>query len=457
MTRGLDAARACLHKKKSELMRKLLPKKLRNRCHRLSANIQLSAFTLLAFATLTLSHGQQVLIAPPVVPSEPPPTDSTSDTNQIDLAGGGSPVSASSASANRNPFQWGPVILHPRLGYGFSSGTGLQSAPGQSRKSVVNTLSPGIGFDLGRHWQINYTAGAAFYSDPNFKDSVNHNLTLSGRTTYGDWGFNLAQGVAISSDPLVETAQQTAQQTYSTTLATSYQINSVLSSVLTLGQELRDLQGVPNSAGSSSDWSLSGALNYQLGPGVSTGLGAGFGYNKVEVGPDMTHEDLNLRFGYQLARQLSLSLNGGLQIRQFLNSGQSALVSPTFGASLNYRPFDYTTLSLAASRSISPSYFQNQVTEGTSVTLGLSQRFFKHYYFSVNGGYDVTTYQDSTLVGAQFHGREDSRSFFGVSLSTSFLKHGTVSVSYSKNQNSSNALGYGFNSDQFGLSLAYGY
>ena len=436
--------------------------KLRNRCGILSARLQLSVFSTLTLATLTVTNGQQVLIAPPTIPAEPQATEQTGDTNQV--AGGSGAVSVSSGAIlhNKNPFQWGPVVLHPHLGYGFNYSTGLQSQPGQASKSVVNTLSPGIGLDLGQHWVLGYTAGATFYSDPKFKNTVDHNISLAGHTTYEDWGFNLSQSVAISSDPIVETAQQTDQQTYSTSFGTSYQITSDLSAELTAGQELHSSQGtskvITNSIGSSSDWSLSGALNYQLGPGVSTGLGVGFGYSKVGIGSDMTYENVNGQFNWQFARKFSLSVNGGLQIRQFLGSGQSSLISPSFGVGLNYHPFDFTAISLSASRGISPSFFQNQVTESTSVNLGVSQRLFRHYYLSLNGGYGLTSYQDAIPGNTTvFHGREDTRSFFGANLSTSFLKRGTASLSYSKSQNSSNSSGYGYTSDQIGFSVAYSY
>ncbi len=439
--------------------------KLRNGFGGRSAKLQATVWCALC---LTLApgnrmNGQSVLVAPPTIPAEPKTAGAsgdttTGDTNQVDSASG--PVAASGAGGfqNRNPFQWGPVVLHPRVGYGLSYGTGLQSQPGQARKSAINSLSAGFGLDWGRHWELGYSAGAAFYSDPKFKTSVDHSVTLRGHTTYEDWSFNLTQGVAISSDPLVETAQQTDQQTYSTSLGASYQINNALSAALTAGQQLHSASGFSNSVGSTIDWSLSSSLNYEFGPGVSAGLGAGWGYTKVDIGPDNTYEDLNLSFNWAFARKLSLSLHGGAQIRQFIGSGQPSLISPTFGATLNYHPFRFTSLYLSASRSIGSSFFQNQVTENTTVTLGLSQRLFKKYFFNLNAGYGLSAYQDSSPGGAAgITGRSDTRTFLSASLNRSFLKRGTASLTYSKSRNSSNTLGYGYTSDQIGLSLSYSY
>ena len=420
--------------------------------------LHLAGFTALVCAAFNVAKAQQVIIAPRPVPIEPAPVEQSSDTNEVSTANSGGPSMAGSGIQYRNPFQYGPFNLHPRIGYGFTYGSGLQSRRGQSTDSAINTISPSIGIDVGKHWTVSYTAAAAFYSDKAFKDNVDHNISVRGQTTYEDWAFNLSQGIALTSDPLTETAQQTDEQSYSTELGASYQINAELSAEISAGQNIHSSQGVANSVGSSTDWTLSGNLNYQLGPHLSTGFGTGFGYNKVGVGPDTTYEDLNLRMSYQLVRKLSLSVNGGAQFRQFLGSGQSTLISPTFGASANYHAFDYTTISLSATRGVNDSFFSNQVTESTSVSLSLSQRLLAHFYLTVNGGYDLSTYKDSAPGGTVgIHGREDTRTFFGVTLSTSFLKHGSASVSYNRSDNSSNSAGFGYNSDQIGVSLSFGY
>jgi hypothetical protein len=200
------------------------------------------------------------------------------------------------------------------------------------------------------------------------------------------------------------------------------------------------------------DW-----LNYQWGPGVTTGAGVGFGYSSVASGPNMTYEDYQGRFTWQFAHKLNLSMNGGAQVRQFINSGQPSLVSPIYGATLNYQPIQFTTLFINASQSISSSYFQNQVTQNTSVSAGLSQRLFRKYFLSLNGGYAVTTYKNSASGPQQFTGRNDDVSFFSVGLSTGFFQRGTASVSYSISKTSSNVGGYGYTSDQVGFQLSYGY
>lgn len=442
-----------------------MQKKLWNHFEWPSARLRSAAWGTLAVALAVNAYGQSVIVAPPPIPAEPKSSEATSgtttgDTNQVDSTGGATSVSAASGLMNRNPFQWGPIILHPRIGYSLNYGTGLQSQPGQASKSLINTFSVGMGLDLGRHWDLGYSAGAMFYSDPKFKNNVDHNITVHGHTSYEDWAFNLSQSIGITSDPLIETARQTDQQSYGTSLGATYQINGELSAALTAGQQISSSSapGLTNSIGSSTDWTLNGSLNYQIAPGLSAGLGAGFGYNKVDIGPDNTYEDVNLDISWSVARKLSLSVNGGAQIRQFIGSGQSSLISPTFGVSLNYHPFRYTTVSLSASRSIGASYFQFLVTENTSVSIGISQRLFKKYSLSLNGSYGTSAYQNTTLfTQLGLSTRADTHTAFGVTLSRSFLKRGTAAITYSRSQNSSSSQGFGYNSDQAGMSLSYSY
>jgi uncharacterized protein (PEP-CTERM system associated) len=97
------------------------------------------------------------------------------------------------------------------------------------------------------------------------------------------------------------------------------------------------------------------------------------------------------------------------------------------------------------------------VTRTTSVNAGLSQRLFGRFFLSLNGGYAVTTYEDSAPGPQQFSGRDDDISSFSVGLSTAFLKRGTASASYSISKTSSNVGGYSYTSNQVGFQLSYGY
>src|SRR5690606_31463128 len=118
---------------------------------------------------------------------------------------------------------------------------------------------------------------------------------------------------------------------------------------------------------SSISWSSMNWVNYHWSEKSLIGLGAGGGYTKQDFGSDMTHEQLQARFGWNPGRKLNISVNGGVEFRQFVDSDFDDQVNPLFGASISYAPWEATTFSLSANRSIGSSLLQAQTTESTSL------------------------------------------------------------------------------------------
>jgi hypothetical protein len=206
---------------------------------------------------------------------------------------------------------------------------------------------------------------------------------------------------------------------------------------------------------SSRDWSTMDWLNYQFWPRLDAGLGAGFEFTDVDTGSDMTSEKLQARISWRVTDKTSLLLHGGLEDRQFLSGGVGDLLNPIFGASIQYQPLDGTTFSLSADRTVTASYFTNQVSETTSVSAGLNQRLLKKLNLSLGAGYSTATYV-SSKHGQLPLGGYDSYSF-NARLSVPILKHGTLSATYQFSDNSSAVHGLSFTSSQVGLEIQYGY
>ena len=355
--------------------------------------------------------------------------------------------------------QWGPVQFHPHEMYRFSYGDGLQAQPGQQLKTVINEFAPGLLLNIGSHWTLDYTPSLWFYSNSHFQDHTDHSVGLTGGTTYGDWTLGLSQHYASSSQPLVETASQTEQQAYSTALNADYHINTKLSLELGLSQSFLFIDEGANTRllQDSRQWSTMDWLNYQIWPRLGLAAGVGGGYVAMSVGSDMAFEQYQGRVSWRATDKFSFVLGGGLDDRQFVSGGQSDLLSPIFNLALQYKPFEPTTLSLTASRSVTPSYFGGSVTEGTVIGAGLQQRLLKKLTLSLNGGYNLTSYKASAsgLSQASQAGREDTGTSFSASLGTPFLKRGTASVFYSTHNNSSDFQGYTLTSTQVGFEIDY--
>lgn len=359
------------------------------------------------------------------------------------------PAPTAAPSTVPSAFRWGPVEAHPHLGYRFSYGDGIRARQGEESTTAIHALSPGISFALGKHWMLDYTPTLSFYSSDAFEDTVEHSVSLRGAAAYRDWTFGLQQSYAFTSSPLVETGAQTDQEMFVTALSASTRLNARTTLELGVDQSIR----LPENYTEAWEWSTMDWISYQLNSKLSGAIGIGFGYVDVERGSDMMYEQLLGRIIWQVAGKVDLVVHGGVEDRQMHGSGVSDLVNPIFGATLEYRPFDVTTLSAGMNRTVSPSYFSDQVTESTEVHANLRQRLLKKFYLDLGGGYRFGNYVTTSEFAPVT--REDDYTFFSARLSTTFLKRGTVGVFYYHSENSSNEGGYAYSSDQVGVDLVY--
>lgn len=406
-----------------------------------------SAMLLCLVGTAESLRAQNVLMAPPGYSVTPPAVQAAQE------AAGETPRDEFNPwfPSFGNAVQWGPVTAHPHATYQLLYGDGLQSAPGQSQKSFIQSLSPGVLLNVGTHWTLSYDPTLTFYSNSKFHDTLDHAASLNWGTYYEDWSFGFSQTVAITDDPQVETARQTSSQSYTTSLNASHALNSVMSLDLTASQSISSSSGFT----SANSWSTLEWLNYQFFPRMDGGIGVGFGYDQVNPGPDMSHETLQARVTCRIANKTSIVVHGGVEDRQYLGGGISDTISPTFGVSINYLARATTSLTLSADRGISPSLFGGQATETTSLAVGLNQQLFKHFNLNVGGSYSYSTYMASLSTVSV--SRTDSYYSFSSRLSWAFLKRATAALSYQYSMNNSSGTGFSFSSTQVGLELGYSF
>jgi hypothetical protein len=430
-----------------------MSRKKRNRIARISRRIGIRPLLgLLAFACA--AEAQPVIMQRPQY-SAPPPALQQAQNNEMQVF---SPAAAFLNMLQEiNPYQWGPVSFRPSLSYSFLYGTGIQSSPGNQQASVVQTVSPNFSFVVGSHWTLDYSPSWTFYSSRQFKNTLDHTAALSWGTSYEDWVLGFSQGYSHSDSPTIETGAQTEQETYSTAINASYQLNTKMSLDMGLSQNLSYVGNGGSSTNlfgnlaNSRSWSTMEWLNYQFWPRLNAGIGAGGGY--VDSTPDQAFGQASGRVNWRATDKTSLQVSAGFEDSQALIAGASSIISPTFSASIQYRPFATTQLSLNASRATGVSYFENQNIESTSLTAGLNQRLLRKFNLGLSGGYSTTDYITST--GGASTGRTDDTYSFSASLSHSLTKRGTISVSYSYSENSSSAQGLSYSSNQIGVQVGY--
>ncbi len=405
------------------------------------------------FGLLTLARpaeAQEVFMPRPEF-SVAPPAVQQSQANEMDVFVPAGAVSG--GQQEKPPFRWGPVTLRPHMFYRFLYADGLPSGGTNHTASAIQDISPGFLFGIGSHWTLDYVPTWRLYSSRQFRDTLDHDVRLTGWTAYEDWVFGLSQGFVSSSMPLVETGTQTDQKIYSTAIKASYRLNSKMSLDLTLDQNFMLSDGFQ----SSRQWSTLDWLNYQFWLRLDAAIGAGFGYVNVDTGSDMAYEQLQGRVSWRATDKISFRVHAGLEDRQFLSSAAGDLINPVAGGAIQYQPFETTRISLSADRVVTTSLLtvsssQTQVIESTDVNGVLNQRLLKRLYLDLGVGYHTGTFVASSADPA---GRRDEFYSFNVRVYMSFLKRGTAAAFCQISDNSSTAAGSTFSTSQFGCELGY--
>ena len=403
--------------------------------------------TLANVLALSFSVGAQQVVAPPPSVSVTPPAVLEAPPSEMQVFSDENSIAGFPQEAQ--PLQLGSVTLRPHVFYQFLYGTGIQSSPGQQHDSIIQSFAPGMLLVLTPRWTLDYTPTLNFYSDKSFQDNVGQSVTLTGGASYEAWTFGLMQNFTYSSTPQAQTGTQPGQDTYSTALSASCPLNSKMSVDLGLSQYL----DFPSGFQTSKTWSTLDWLNYEFWPRLTAGVGAGVGY--VNASPNMMFEQLQGRVGWRATDKISFQVSGGAEFTQTTDDSSNPLANPIMGASIQYQPFEQTKLSLGAGRVMSPSYYDNQISEVTTVNGNLSQRLLGKLFLDVSAGYTWNNYT-SLASGVAAQSSADYYSV-NVQLSTTILKRGTVAVFYNYSDNSTAQAGLSYNSSQIGFNLGFRY
>jgi len=383
---------------------------------------------------------------------------------------GGVPPLGGSIPQTVGPVQLGPVDIHPHLVYEFIYGDGIPTSPTNHLTTAIQEISPGVLLNVGTHWTLDYTPTLMFYSNPKFSDSTSQNVMLNGQTQYEDWAFSLSQGFVYTDVPLSETEAQTKQTTYMTILTARRQMGSHLSAQLGLNQTLASSSQISGpTTGNAQEihsWVLSSGLNYETDYRLGLGVNGSAGYNVISPGANMSFEQVQGTLNWQVLGKISVVASCGVEDSQLLGA---QLISPTFSAAINYQPFQQTSASLVASRSVSPALFQDVVTESTSISATFRQRFLQHFTFEASGGYSTTPYVGFAAAGEFINNgapmltstvgqnRADNTRFARVSVGSTFRQRGTVSVFYSYSDTTSSLGAFALSSTQVGVEIGWRY
>jgi len=406
----------------------------------------------------------QGVLTPPSQIYERPASSYSLNTN----VSGGIPPLAGAVVQAPGLFQWGPLDFHPHLLYRFIYGDGIPSGPTNHYKTVIQEISPGLMVNMGDHWSLNYTPTVRLYSNNHFPDFTDELVALSGKTTYQDWGFGLSQTYASSFGPIVETESLTAQQNYMTMLQVSRQLGSQLSAEVGVNQNFR-FASIGSGSEDIREWSVNPGLNYQFRPRFGVGLDGALGYDAITPGSDMSFEQAQGTMNWQAGDKVILTAGGGLEVRQLLGA---ELINPIYNGTITYRPWDDTAASLSARRTVTPSFYGDEVLVSTTVSATLRQEFLRHFNLQVTGGYGTTPFVGFATTtellfpnqigspAVQAHvqqNRTDNTRYARVSLGSTFRQRGTVSIFYYYSETTSGLAAFALTSTQVGIEIGWRY
>lgn len=380
-----------------------------------------------------------------------------------------------------SPFAWAGISLLPHLLYRTLYSDGLLAQPGHPLSSYIRNFAPGILLKGGDRWLLDYTPTWTRYSNPQLRNTFDQAVNFMSTLPLADWQLQFDQRYATTSGIMMETGRQTGQEVVATNIGLSHAFTSKLALDLNGAQTLNFIEN----ANDNFDWTGTGWLHYQLAPRLGISAGGSGGYIQIFHSPDIVNLNPGVRLNWLPTDAISLQGRIGLQKMIFTTGGRANLNTISYSGSAQYHPWVQTTLIVMADRGVTPSFFTGDVRRNDTWRINLNQRLLQHFHLSVGytegrsryivtqnsfvrttGTRDITD-QNGNVIGTTttttlvpvitfFHRRDVHRSL-SLRLETTWLKRGTVAVTYQRSINHSNAPGYGYVSRQIGCEVGWKY
>jgi hypothetical protein len=238
--------------------------------------------------------------------------------------------------------------------------------------------------------QITYAPGFVFYLNHSGNDTFEQN----GSFVYGYHGSRcdliVSQQYASVQNSAPDEGDLVKVHEYETVLNFDYTIGAKLSATVRAQQDINDYdQGF-----SSTQWSGSVYLNYEIMPKTTVGLGVVGGAADLE-GPNQTFEQVNGRVVYTPTEKLSFNATAGGELRQTQGYSESTL-TPVFSGGFSYVPWDDTSVTINAYRAYnySAKYF-GQDYLATGASFSFTQGFRQKLWATLSGSYENAHYEDN--------------------------------------------------------------
>src|SRR5882672_7197241 len=160
----------------------------------------------------TAAQAQPVFV-PPVQYGDHVTTVEQASTNWVGSVAGPL-LQAPVTGPETYPLEWGPVRFHPHLGYQIVYGDGILRGPNDPKTTWLHTVSPGAFFELGKYWNLDFTASINRYSNAGFNNNESYFGALRGHIPLENWLLDFGYAASLTDQTQVETATQTKQNSH---------------------------------------------------------------------------------------------------------------------------------------------------------------------------------------------------------------------------------------------------
>ncbi len=408
--------------------------------------------------------------ATPAIPAAPGQPGTPAEGNAEGTPGAAGTAGAAAVAPVESLMQWGALHLHAGVSYQFLYDSEVHTAPGESTATTTHTITVPITAQIGPHVTLNYTPSYRIFSEKDFHNTLDHYASLSAGAGYGDWQLGLFQTFSRTDEPLVETSTQTGVDAYDTGASATYHLTDKISLQTSGSMDFIILSGnnnptnivftgggtnTPAVLANSQSYSGSEWFNYQINEKLGTGVGFTLSYQDQQGGFRSVSQQYEGRVTWHPGEKLMVSMTGGIEDQQFLNTDAPDNVTPIFSAVASYQVFEHTSLSLQASRTVDASLFEQQITETSEVGIGIQQRLLGKLNFTA--GFSYSSIDFKTTTGPLIVARTDDIQTYNVGLSLPFLNHGNAGVFYSFTDDSSSSPGFSYTSSEVGATLSWNY
>jgi len=329
-------------------------------------------------------------------------------------------------------------------GWGDFRGVLLGTASGFSDE-YVQTRMPLNDPTTGNYAFFHYTANATHFLSHDSADAVDQDGEFKSQWAFSKTILELNGQVQELSGPEIDLGMRTRRTIFTIDATANYTVSDKTSFDFDAGGTVRKYSTQLNSSEEHGQL----FMNYQWAPKTSVGVGVAAGVRQLDTTPDQYYQQGLLRTTYNATENLSLSLNGGIEIDEA--SGGSTQLNPVFGLGATYNIDAQDALTLNASRSTSSSAVTTgETTETTAVNIEFRHRIYSSFSFAFSLGYQNVEFYNQALSTLA---RRDNYIFLRPSVSYSFAQWSQLELAYEYHRDVSSQQPFDFGENIASLQL----